>query len=151
MEDTTTRTPDAAVQGRFTRPGRPPRATGRRSRVRWLIVGLCFAGLTVNYVDRANLSVALPKMSKELGFGPEVEGLVLAAFFASYAVFQLPVGHYVDKVGARIMFAIAGLWWSVFTATTALVQSVAALLGCRLALGIGESGGYPASAKAVSE
>ena len=58
---------------------------------------------------------------------------MLAAFFASYAVFQLPVGHYVDKVGARIMFAIAGLWWSVFTATTALVQSVAAQRGMRSA------------------
>src|SRR4051794_23012800 len=150
MEDTTTRTSDAPVQGRFTRPGQPPRAA-RRSRIRWLIVGLCFAGLTINYVDRANLSVALPKMSKELGFGPGVEGLVLAAFFASYAVLQLPVGHLVDRFGARIMFAVAGLWWSVFTAATALVQSVATLLTCRLALGAGEAGGYPASAKAVSE
>src|SRR4051794_16278282 len=150
MEDTTTRTSDAPVQGRFTRPGQPPRAA-RRSRIRWLIVGLCFAGLTINYVDRANLSVALPKMSHDLGFGPGVEGLVLAAFFASYAVFQLPIGHLVDRVGARVMFAVAGLWWSVFTAATALVNSVVALLVCRLALGVGESGGYPASAKAVSE
>jgi ACS family glucarate transporter-like MFS transporter len=151
MEDTTTRTPDAAVQGRFTRPGQAPRATGRRSRIRWLIVGLCFAGLTINYVDRANLSVALPKMSKELGFGPGVEGLVLAAFFASYAICQLPVGHLVDRLGARIVFAFAGLWWSLFTAATALVQSVASLIGFRFALGVGEAGGYPASAKAVSE
>jgi MFS transporter, ACS family, D-galactonate transporter len=151
MEESTTRTSDAPVQGRFTRPGQPPQRAERRSRVRWLIVGLCFAGLTVNYVDRANLSVALPKMSKELGFGPGVEGLVLAAFFASYAVLQLPVGHLVDRFGARIMFAIAGLWWSVFTAATALVQSIATLLTCRLALGAGEAGGYPASAKAVSE
>jgi ACS family glucarate transporter-like MFS transporter len=151
MEDTTTRTPDAAVQGRFARPGQAPRATGRRSRIRWLIVGLCFAGLTINYVDRANLSVALPKMSKELGFGPGVEGLVLAAFFASYAICQLPVGHLVDRLGARIVFAFAGLWWSLFTAATALVQSVASLIGFRFALGVGEAGGYPASAKAVSE
>src|SRR3954453_14694025 len=126
-------------------------ARGPRTKVRWIIVGLCFAGLTVNYVDRANLSVALPSMSKELGFGPEVEGLVLGAFFLSYALLQLPVGHLVDRFGARIMFAISGLWWSLFTAATALAGSVAALLGFRLALGAGEAGGYPASAKAVSE
>jgi MFS transporter, ACS family, D-galactonate transporter len=143
-------TPAAPTTGRFTRSG-PGGTPERRSRVRWIIVGLCFAGLTINYVDRANLSVALPKMSHDLGFGPGVEGLVLAAFFASYAVFQLPIGHLVDRVGARVMFAVAGLWWSVFTAATALVNSVVALLVCRLALGVGESGGYPASAKAVSE
>src|SRR3954468_5741543 len=140
-------TPGATTTGRFSRPGaeQPPQP---RSKVRWMIVGLCFAGLTVNYVDRANLSVALPKMSDELGFGPGVEGLVLAAFFASYALFQLPVGHLVDRFGARVMFGSAGLGGWRFTAATALVNSVFALLGCRLALGVGESGGYPASAKA---
>jgi hypothetical protein len=51
---------------------------------------MCFFGLTVNSVDRSNLSVALPKMKTDLGLGPGVEGVVLAAFFASYAVFQLP-------------------------------------------------------------
>jgi MFS transporter, ACS family, D-galactonate transporter len=146
-------TPATPTQGRFTRPGQEPTTTRRepRSRVRWMIVGLCFAGLTVNYVDRANLSVALPKMSDELGFGPGVEGVVLAMFFASYAICQLPVGHLVDRLGARIVFAVAGLWWSIFTAATALVGSVASLLGFRFALGAGEAGGYPSSAKAVSE
>ena len=145
-------TPATPTQGRFTRPGQEPtRRSEPRSRVRWMIVGLCFAGLTVNYVDRANLSVALPKMSDELGFGPGVEGVVLAMFFASYAICQLPVGHLVDRLGARIVFAVAGLWWSIFTAATALVGGVASLLGFRFALGAGEAGGYPASAKAVSE
>jgi ACS family glucarate transporter-like MFS transporter len=49
------------------------------------------------------------------------------------------------------VFAVAGLWWSIFTAATALVGGVASLLGFRFALGAGEAGGYPASAKAVSE
>jgi ACS family glucarate transporter-like MFS transporter len=119
--------------------------------VRWAIVGMCFLGLTINYIDRANLSVALPKMKSELGLGPSAEGVILAAFFASYAVFQLPAGHLVDRLGARIVFAVAGLWWSIFTAATAIAQSFAALFGFRLALGAGEAGGYPSSAKAVSE
>src|ERR671929_2353195 len=71
---------------------------GPRTKIRWAIVGLCFLGLTINYIDRANLSVALPKMKSELGLGPSVEGVVLAAFFASYALFQLPAGHFVDRL-----------------------------------------------------
>jgi ACS family glucarate transporter-like MFS transporter len=112
---------------------------------------MCFLGLTINYIDRANLSVALPKMKSELGLGPSAEGVILAAFFASYAIFQLPAGHLVDRLGARIVFAVAGLWWSIFTAATAIAQTFAALFGFRLALGAGEAGGYPSSAKAVSE
>ena len=46
-------------------------------------------------------SVALPKMSDELGFGPGVEGVVPAMFFAGYALCRLPVGHLVDRLGAR--------------------------------------------------
>jgi ACS family glucarate transporter-like MFS transporter len=134
------------------RPVRPrEKQAGPRTKIRWAIVGLCFLGLTINYIDRANLSVALPKMKTELGLGPSVEGVVLAAFFASYALFQLPAGHFVDRLGARVVYAVAGLWWSIFTAATALAQSFAALLGFRLALGAGEAGGYPSSAKAVSE
>ena len=66
------------------------RSTG--TRVRWLIVFMAFLGTTINYIDRANLGVALPLLSKELGLGPEASGLVLGAFFWTYAVFQLPSG-----------------------------------------------------------
>ncbi len=114
------------------------------------MVGMCFFGLTVNYIDRSNLSVALPKMRTDLGLGPGVEGVVLAAFFASYAVFQLPAGHAVDRFGERIVNAFAVAWWSVFTALTAATQNFASLIAVRLGLGAGEAGGYPASAKAVS-
>jgi len=114
------------------------------------MVGMCFFGLTINYVDRSNLSVALPKMRTDLGLGPGVEGVVLAAFFASYAVFQLPAGRAVDRWGERIVNAFAVAWWSIFTALTAATQNFASLIAVRLGLGAGEAGGYPASAKSVS-
>ncbi len=114
------------------------------------MVSLCFFGLTVNYIDRSNLSVALPKMRTDLGLGPGVEGVVLGAFFASYAVFQLPAGRAVDRFGERIVAAFSVAWWSVFTALTAATQNFSSLIAVRLGLGAGEAGGYPASAKAVS-
>jgi ACS family D-galactonate transporter-like MFS transporter len=125
-------------------------AAGRKGRTRWFMVGLCFFGLTINYIDRANLGVALPSMSKDLGLASSVEGVALGAFFATYALFQLPMGHYVDRIGERIVFAVAVTWWSIFSAATAAVQGFASLVGMRLALGAGEAGGYPASAKVVS-
>src|SRR4051812_6362469 len=122
-------------------------AAGRKGRTRWLMVSLCFFGLTINYIDRANLGVALPSMSKDLGLSSSVEGVALGAFFATYALFQLPMGHYVDRVGERVVFAIAVAWWSVFSAATAAVQGFASLIGMRLALGAGEAGGGSARAQ----
>jgi MFS transporter, ACS family, D-galactonate transporter len=115
------------------------------------MVFLAFVGLSINYIDRANLSVAVPYLDQDLNLGPGATGLILGAFFWTYAVFQLPMGYWVDKFGARLVFSVAVAWWSVFTAATALARDFFTLLGLRLLLGIGEAGGYPSSAKVVSQ
>src|SRR6187397_959184 len=125
------------------------RSTG--TRVRWMIVFMAFLGTTINYIDRANLGVALPLLSKELGLGPEASGLVLGAFFWTYAVFQLPSGWFVDRVGPRVAYTVAVVWWSMFTAATAGARGIASLFGLRLLLGAGEAPAYPTNAKVVSE
>ncbi len=127
----------------------PP--TGRRqTHVRWTIVGLCFAGTAINYVDRANLSIAAPFIQKDFALSDAKMGLILGAFFWTYAIFQLPSGWFIDKLGPRIMYTFAVLWWSIFTALTALATGFASLFGFRLGLGIGESAAYPTNAKVVS-
>jgi ACS family glucarate transporter-like MFS transporter len=116
-----------------------------------MIVGMCFLGMSINYLDRANLSIAMPQIVKEFGISHTVEGLILGAFFWTYALFQLPSGHFVDKIGPRVMYTVAVVWWSVFTALTAAASGMTSLFGLRLGLGIGESGAYPSSAKVVSK
>jgi ACS family glucarate transporter-like MFS transporter len=113
-------------------------------------VWACFAGTSINYLDRANLSIAMPKIVDEFHISATLEGLILGAFFWTYALFQLPSGHFIDRIGARIMYAVAVVWWSVFTALTAVATGFASLFGYRLGLGIGESAAYPANAKVVS-
>ena len=46
-----------------------------RTRRRWFMVAMCFFGLTINYIDRSNLSVALPKMKTALHLGAGAEGV----------------------------------------------------------------------------
>jgi D-galactonate transporter len=122
-----------------------------RSSLRWSIVWMAFLGTTINYIDRANLGVALPALKKEFGLSPETSGLILGAFFWTYAAFQLPSGWFVDKVGPRIAYTFAVVWWSIFTAATAVARGFSSLFGFRLLLGIGEAPAYPTNAKAVSE
>jgi ACS family D-galactonate transporter-like MFS transporter len=63
---------------------------------------------------------------------------------------QMPFGWFADRVGARISLAVAVVWWSIFTALTAVARGAATLLGCRLLLGVGEAGAYPSMAKVAA-
>lgn len=42
----------------------PVRSRTGTTRIRWTIIWLAFAGLSINYLDRASLSVALPFMGR---------------------------------------------------------------------------------------
>ena len=56
----------------------------RRSRVRLFIVTMLFLVTTVNYADRATLSIAGPALSKELHLDPVAMGWIFSAFGWSY-------------------------------------------------------------------
>ncbi|MCW2878104.1 MAG: transporter [Sphaerisporangium sp.] len=125
------------------------RAGSVRGRLRWYMISFVFAGLVINYLDRASLGVALPFMGETFRLSKTQEGMILAAFFWSYDFFQLAAGWFVDRYGPRRSFTFAAVWWSLFTALTGLVGNFAALFGVRLLLGVGESPAATTSAKVV--
>ena len=51
------------------------------TKVRWMVFASLFALCTVNYIDRAVISVCMPAIEEELHFGPELVGVILSAFF----------------------------------------------------------------------
>src|ERR1044071_2983955 len=110
----------------------------RVPRIRWTMMFMGCAALAINYIDRANLAVAAPFIREELGIDAAMMGVILGAFFWTYASMQLPFGWFADKVGAKIALAAAVTWWSVATAFTAIANSAASLIGWRLLLGVGE-------------
>jgi MFS transporter, ACS family, D-galactonate transporter len=130
---------------------RDPSAARRRSGFRWTIVGFSALGLTIAYLDRSALSVALPFMTREFEISPAVQGVVLSAFFWSYAIFQVPSGWLLDRVGPRVVYPVAVGWWSIWTALTAFAGGVGSLIVFRIGLGIGEAPVQPANVKVVSK
>jgi MFS transporter, ACS family, D-galactonate transporter len=124
---------------------------GISNKRRWTLVGLLFAASFINYLDRATISVALPALSIDLSLGPSSKGLLLSAFFWSYALMQIPMGWLVDRLGLRWLYASCFLLWSMACALTGMVGSFATLVGLRIMLGIGESVYLPGSTKFVSQ
>jgi ACS family D-galactonate transporter-like MFS transporter len=116
-------------------------------RIRWTMIFMCFLANVINFVDRANLAIAAPSIRTELGLDAVGMGLVLSAFFWTYAFLQLPAGWFIDKVGVRISLALAVGWWSAFTIATGAARGLAQLVGVRLMLGVGEAAAIPSFAK----
>ena len=90
----------------FPRPHKNNKSGGMAvPAMRWTMIFMGCAAMAINYVDRANLAVAAPFIQKELGINAAVMGVVLGAFFWTYASMQLPFGWFADRVGARIALA----------------------------------------------
>ncbi len=116
----------------------------------WSIVGLLFLASLINYLDRMTLSFALPEMSSSLGLGPMAKGVLLSAFFWSYALMQVPLGLLADRVNLRWLYAAAFALWSLSQGFTGFAGSLAVLICFRVALGVGEAIYLPGGTKIVS-
>jgi MFS family permease len=106
---------------------------------RWTIVGLLFGAGFINYLDRAIVSVALPVIAIDLRLGPASKGVLLSAFFWSYALMQLPMGFLSDRLNPRWLYAGMFMLWSCACGFTGFAGTLTILLVFRVVLGIGES------------
>ena len=112
---------------------------------RWIVLALVFLGIVVSYVDRGNLSIAAETIMRDLRLDPKSMGVLLSAFFWTYAICQIPAGLLVDRFGIRSVYASAFLVWSLASASIALSRGWHDILASRLALGFAESIGPLAS------
>lgn len=117
------------------------------SGVRWNIFLLMLFLISINYIDRASLSVAMPLISKEFDVDPAMQGLILSSFFWTYAVMQIPGGMLADRFKPRIVIALATIFWGAFQAIAAVAGSWGVLMLTRLGLGASEAPIYPAGGK----
>ncbi len=124
---------------------------GTKRNFRWTVVIWLLIGGIINYLDRTNLSIAAPAMIKELHLNNTAIGLFGTVFSWTYAVMQLPSGWLIDKFGAKRIYSIAVLWWSISTALTGACNKILTLVGARFLLGVGEAPCMPSNAKITSE
>jgi len=115
-----------------------------------VVLFILFITWTVCYMDRMVMTVAIPYIAKDFNLTPTSMGVVMSAFFAGYALFQVPGGMLADKFGARKVMAVAVSWWSVFTVFTGMVSNLTTMLITRLLFGIGEASFPGGSWKTIS-
>src|SRR6187455_2809715 len=107
--------------------------------VRWMICALLFFGTTINYIDRQVLGILAPDLQREIGWSELDYGRIVIAFQIAYAVMMLAWGRILDKVGIKLGFAIAVVWWSLAAMGTAFARSAVQFGIARFLLGVGEA------------
>jgi MFS transporter, ACS family, hexuronate transporter len=120
-------------------------------RFRWVICAVLFIGISKNYMDRQVLGVLKTTLQHDLGWNEIDYSNLVFAFQAAYAVGMLAVGRFIDRAGTRIGYGLAMVFWSIASMAHAMCGSLVSFGLVRAALGLGESGAFPASIKTVAE
>lgn len=121
------------------------------SSYRWVIVGLLFFATMINYFDRLVLSVLLPEIQKSIALDNIAYGKITAVFQFAYCFGAMAAGKFIDWLGTKVGYLFSIIAWSLAAIMHATAGSATAFGLWRGALGVSESGNFPAAMKAVSE
>ncbi|HMJ70935.1 MAG TPA: MFS transporter [Cyclobacteriaceae bacterium] len=118
---------------------------------RWTICALVFFATTVNYLDRSVISLLKSTLTKELSWTDADYADIEVAFKLMYAFGMVFAGRVIDKLGSKIGYFLATLLWSIAAIAHAAVTNTLGFIVVRGALGLTESGNFPAAIKSTAE
>ncbi len=108
---------------------------------RWVrIIPVALIMYTIAFIDRTNISLALPQISRDLHLDPQQAGTVAGIFFWGYLALQIPGGHLAKHWSAKKFISILLVVWACFAVLCGLARTYHELLALRLLLGVAESG-----------
>lgn len=114
------------------------------------MLALLTVSISINYIDRGNLSVGAHLISLEIPLTPASEGVLFSAFFWTYSICLFLSGLVIDRFPVTRLYAAGYFLWSLATILTAGAFNFTSLLLLRLVLGIGESVAYPCYSKILA-
>lgn len=119
---------------------------------RWTICSLIFFATTINYLDRQVISLVVEDyLTPEFNWTESDYANITIAFQISYAFAMFLAGRLIDKLGTKLGYALSLLLWSLSAMGHALIRTTTGFFFARAALGVTESGNFPAAIKTVAE
>jgi MFS family permease len=113
----------------------------------WRIGAVLMFGLFIAYLDRSNLSIALPGLSKNLGFAgssfADTSSWTLTAFLFGYLAANLCGGFLTTRLDPKLALLGTVAVFSAATLLTSVVSSVGWLIFLRVVLGFAEGIYWP--------
>jgi len=128
-----------------------PYEDARMTHQRWIVCGLLFFAATINYMDRQVIALLKPVLQGQLRWSEIGYSNIVLAFQVAYAAGLLLMGRTIDRLGTKRGFSLAVVVWSAAAVAHAGARSIWQFAAARFALGLGESGNFPASIRTVAE
>jgi predicted MFS family arabinose efflux permease len=127
-------------------------AAAKPSIRRYYVLGLLTVIYALNFLDRTIFNVLIEPIKKEFSLSDTTMGLLAGfGFVLFYSVLGIPIARLADRFNRRNIVSIALAFWSAMTVFCGMAQSVATLALARIGVGIGESGGTPASQSIIAD
>jgi ACS family hexuronate transporter-like MFS transporter len=123
----------------------------RVGRVRWIVCALLFAAVVLSYIDRQVLSVLKPTLQRQYGWSEIGYGDVVFWFQAAYGIGYIVFGRLLDRIGAKLGYALAVGLWTFGHVAHVLVTSTLGFALMRIPLAFGEAGTYPSALAAAAD
>jgi MFS transporter, ACS family, hexuronate transporter len=120
-------------------------------RLRWQIMLLVAVAISLSYLDRQTLPVAIKAIEQDIPINNQQFALLQTAFLFTYAIMYAVGGRLIDLLGSRRGFVLVMVFWSLACAGHGLAASFGVLATFRLLLGAGEGGGFPAATRVMAE
>src|SRR6202011_130434 len=130
----------------------PADAAAKPSTRRYYVLGVLTIVYALNFHDRTIFNVLIEPIKKEFTLSDTTMGLLAGFGFALfYSLLGIPIARLADRLNRRNIVAIAFAFWSAMTFFCGLAGSVTTLALARIGVGIGESGGTPASQSMIAD
>ncbi|MGG3340265.1 glucarate transporter GudP [Bacillus subtilis] len=129
---------------------------GKKTSVRWFIVFMLFLVTSINYADRATLSITGDSVQHDLGLDSVAMGYVFSAFGWAYVIGQLPGGWLLDRFGSKTIIALSIFFWSFFTLLQGAIgffsagTAIILLFALRFLVGLSEAPSFPGNGRVVA-
>ncbi|ALO37267.1 hypothetical protein UZ73_02680 [Alcaligenes faecalis] len=111
---------------------------------RYVVVFLLFLFMVINFADKAIFGLVAVPLMEELAISPQQFGTIAGSFFFLFAISGIVVGFMSNTVSSRLLLVGLVIIWSIAQVPVAMgASTIAALMACRILLGIGEGPAYP--------
>ena len=112
-------------------------ATERDPRLRLIIPMVVAVAFLMEQLDSTIITTAIPEMAKSLGTTPLRMNLAMTTYLLTLAVFIPVSGWFADRWGARRIFALSLLIFTISSALCGMATNLGILLAMRVLQGLG--------------
>ncbi len=120
-------------------------------RERWLrIIPIALLMYTISFINRTNISLALPAISRELHLNAAQGGQVAGIFFWGYLLLQIPGGYLAERWSAKRLISVMLAAWGLCAIGCGLAKNWQEMIAMRFLLGVAEGSVYPATLVLIS-